>query len=327
MTNTASQYVVRTAENTISYLSPQIARIYNLNNVNTVTVIATAWTADGHFTSGFFSMDLIRPLDVDVSANVLSTSSDPSHANPGSFADYYQLKSSGLVACIVVSTNGTCGYLYDVNLVNTASDCDNTGTGSEGFYATLTAEQPYYFEVSPTPLSNQLGLYYLITKALSSDFFPSLVSSPWADGRTYEGAIAGQPGGFVLDPVAQATTICTNISQVGSNSVTNVTSYVMFADYYKVTGGGTTTFSTTFTPPSGYNPPCGSVGVVTVFDSGLTNVPSVLNNPNQFFLLLGDIYYVEVASFESTTPTDLRSIDYRISIDNGTMIPTTNPFP
>lgn len=315
-----TRYVAQTTGNTITYLSPIVGRVFDLDLPVTVNIIATAWTSDGRFTSGTFALNLERPGDAFVSHGGLSTSSQGSHANPNFVADYFQVKGIDSQFIAIVATNGNCVYLYDSNLTNTQNQCDNALLGYTFITASLLSERPYYLEVTPN-FSNILGDYYLIglsdrtTTNPGSGFFGFLTSpsNPW-NPHSQGGQITG------FESLAQT-----------NNNLNYTVLLPFYADYYKLTGGATITLNSTFTLPQGATAPGGTNGVVSVYLSTnggppLSGVSPEPNSQNKYILLLGQIYYVQVASFLPTNGVG-GPVSYTLTLDNGAMLPTVSPFP
>jgi hypothetical protein len=309
----STRIVVQSPNNTITYLTPIVGRVYGLDLPITVTIIATAFSPDGRFTSGTFALNLQRPPDAFVSPGGLSSSSQGSHANPATVANYTQVKGVDAQVIAIVATNGNCVYFYDVNLTNTQNQCDNTGIGYTLITASLLDKRPYYLEVTPNA-NNILGGYFLIGLSdriatnPGSAFFGPLTSpsNPW-NPRSQGGWITG------FESLAQTNT-----------------DFPFYADYYKLTGGATVTLNATFTPPPNAIVPGGTNGVVSVYTNGnpTSVVSPVGGSQNRYFLTLGQIYYVEVASFVPTnTVGSPFFVNYTITVDNGTMLPTISPFP
>jgi hypothetical protein len=310
-----TRYVAQTSGNTITYITPIVGQVFGLDLPVTVAVIATAWTSDGRFTSGTFALNLERPGDVTVRHSGLSSSSQPSHANPNLVADFYQLKGLDTVFIAIAATNGNCTYIYDSGLTNTQNQCDNSGLGYTLLSSDLLQYRPYYVEVTPNA-NNILGDYYSI-------FARDLTSA--------------NPGGGFMGPLTSPSNPWNPRSQAGyiydlSYLAQTNTDVPFYADYYKLTGGATITINSTFTPNPGATAPGGTNGVVSVYLSTnggppLLGVSPEPNSQNKYILFLGEIYYLEVASFQPTNGTGFRVVSYTISIDNGAMLPTISPFP
>ena len=182
----SGQYIVRTSKGKLRYASTTIGVLEALTSLVEEQVEVTAWTADGKFTKGYFTLRLGEgTVQAGSFVNGTLTDSDPpSHGRSGAFADYYLLTGSGATT-IEMTGFDTYLILYDSQLRQVARKDDGADNGGSSMSVDLAGDTIYYLEATSFD-PNETGIYQLSNTQGSL----SLTPSPWSQWGNC-GSIAG----------------------------------------------------------------------------------------------------------------------------------------